>query len=96
MAITFQRTATVYRLWVDADLRELFEVHAAAGWSSMLVCHNEKGAGVEWAVTMQQRGKREVLTAALTDVVVSDLATVEVQTVARFNRAHPDDQIEAH
>jgi len=88
--------ATVYRLWVDADLRELFEVHAGAGWSSMMVCHNEKGAGVEWAVTMQRRGKREVLTASLTDVVVSDLATVEAQTVARFNRAHPDDQIEAH
>ena len=95
MAITFQRTATAYRLWLDADLRELFAVHAAAGWSSMLVCHNEKGAGVEWSVTMQQRGKREVVNAKLTDVVVSDLATVEVQTVARFNRQHPNNRIEA-
>jgi hypothetical protein len=43
---------------------------------------------------MQNSATRQQLTVPLTDVVVSDLVSVQAMTVAEFNAAHPDDAIE--
>jgi flagellar basal body rod protein FlgC len=45
-------------------------------------------------VALQNTQTRQLVNAQLTDVVVSDLVTVEAQTVAEYNVAHPDNAIE--
>lgn len=89
MALTITRTATVYRLWDNDDLRELFTLHADVGWVCSLVCSADG-----WGVRLQNASTRQLISAVLGDVVVSDLVTVESQSVAVYNVAHPDDMIE--
>jgi hypothetical protein len=47
-----------------------------------------------WQVNMQKAATRQQITAPLTEVVVSDLVSVQAMTVAEFNAAYPDDAIE--
>jgi hypothetical protein len=91
MPLVIQRSATVYRLWVQADVSALFEDHAALGWLCTLTCVPPDMA---WRVSMQRSVTRQLIIAPLTEVVVSDLVSVQAMTVAEFNAAHPDDAIE--
>lgn len=93
MALTIQRTATVYRLWDNDDLRDCFEAHAGQGWSCSLVCAKDAGH-VVWAVRLQNGELRQVVAADLDQVVVSDGITAEALSVADYNTANPDNQIE--
>ena len=93
MPLQIQRTATVYRLWDDDDLRELFEDHAANDWLCALNCEKEDGVTV-WRVGLQNTGARQVVTATREQVIVSDFVTVIAQTVDEYNAAHPDNTIE--
>lgn len=93
MPLTITRTATVYRLWDNDDLRELFNTHAPSGWVCSLVCHYEDGATV-WGVRLQNNDTRQLLSAHLDHLVVSDLVTVTTQTVADYNLANPEQPIE--
>lgn len=94
MPLTIQRTATVYRLWDDADLRDCFTDHAELGWVGSLVCAKETDT-VTWVVRLQHSELRQLISASLEDVVVSDGVTVQAQTVTDYNTANPDNQIEA-
>lgn len=93
MPLQIQRTATVYRMWNDSDLRECFAVHADAGWVSSLVCAKD-GASLVWGVRLQNADLRQQVAATLDDVVVSDGVTVQAFTVAAYNDANPDNLIE--
>lgn len=93
MPLIIQRTATVYRLWDDDDLRQLFEDHAAADWLCVLNCGKEDGQ-VTWQVGLQNTAARQVVTALRDQVVVSDLVTVIAQSVEDYNAANPDNMIE--
>jgi hypothetical protein len=83
----------VYRLWDDDDLRELFASHADEGWVCSLVCGQE-GSEITWAVRLQNNTSRQLLSASLSDVVVSDLVTVVAQSLDDYNAANPDAKIE--
>jgi len=91
MPLVIQRSAAVYRLWVQSDVSALFEDHAALGWLCTLTC---VPPDMVWQVAMQKAATRQQLTVPLTDVVVSDLVSVQAMTVAEFNAAYPDDVIE--
>ena len=93
MPLTIQRSATVYRLWDENDLRECFGVHAETGWVCSLVCAKENDT-VVWAVRLQHSESRQLISAAVDDVVVSDGVTVQALTVAAYNTANPDNVIE--
>ena len=93
MPLQIQRTATVYRLWDDEDLRELFEDHAANDWLCALNCEKEDTV-VVWRVGMQNTEARQVVTATRDQVIVSDLVTVLAQNLADYNTANPDNTIE--
>lgn len=92
MPLQIQRTATVYRLWDDDDIHALFEEHAAAGWLCTLTCL--KDSVVRWQVSLQNSATRQLVTAALGEVIVSDLVTVQAQSVDDYNAGHPNDMIE--
>ena len=91
MPLQIQRTALVYRLWVQSDVSALFEDHAALGWLCTLTFVPPE---LVWQVAMQKAATRQQIAAPLTDVVVSDLVSVQAMTVAEFNAAYPDDVIE--
>jgi hypothetical protein len=91
MPLVIQRSATVYRLWEQTDVSALFEDHAAVGWLCTLTCVPPE---LVWQVAMQKSATRQQLTVPLTDVVVSDLVSVQAMTVAEFNAEYPDDAIE--
>ena len=91
MPLVIQRSATVYRLWVQSDVSALFEDHAALGWLCTLTCVPPE---LVWQVAMQKAATRQQITAPLTEVVVSDLVSVQAMSVAAFNTAYPDDAIE--
>jgi hypothetical protein len=91
MPLVIQRSAKVYRLWVQADVSALFEDHAAVGWLCTLTCVPPE---LVWQVAMQKAATRQMVTAPLTEVVVSDLVSVQAMTVAEFNAAYPNDAIE--
>ena len=93
MPLQIQRTATVYRLWDDGDVHELFEDHAAVDWLCTLNCAKDSGV-VVWQVGLQNTAARQVVTATRDHVVVSDLVTVVAQTVAEYNAANPGNMIE--
>lgn len=93
MPLVIQRTATVYRLWDDDDVHALFEDHASAGWLCTLTC-TKSDSSVVWQVSLQNSSTRQLVQAPRADVVVSDLVTVEAQTLLAYNLAHPDDMIE--
>lgn len=93
MPLTIQRSATVYRLWEDSDMRECFADHALTGWVCSLVCAKENDATV-WAVRLQNADLRQIVSASVGDVIVSDGVTVQALTVADYNTANPDNQIE--
>lgn len=93
MALTITRQADVYRLWLDEDLRQCFDAHAQLGWLCTLVAAAENGVTV-WGVRMQLNGsKLPVVAATLDDVIVSDGSTIEVLTLADFNKANPGNKI---
>ena len=91
MPLVIQRSAKVYRLWVQSDVSALFEDHAALGWLCTLTCVPPE---LVWQVAMQKAATRQQITAPLTEIVVSDLVSVQAMTVAEFNMAYPDDAIE--
>ena len=93
MPLQIQRTATVYRLWDDQDLAELFDSHAAAGWLCSVSCGLEDQV-VVWRVGLQHTANRVHVTALREGVVVSDGTTLVAQTVAEYNTANPDNMIE--
>ena len=93
MPLVIQRTATVYRLWNNDDVHDLFESHANAGWLCQTTCIKD-GDGVTWQVTLQKSDTRQLVQAPLGDVVISDLVTVESQTLLAYNLANPNDAIE--
>ena len=93
MPLVIQRTASVYRLWNDDDVRELFESHANAGWLCTVTCIKD-GDGVVWQVTLQNSSTRQLVQAPPSDVVISDLVTVESQTLLAYNLSNPNDVIE--
>jgi hypothetical protein len=94
MPLTIQRTASVYRLWDDDDLRTCFADHASVGWVCSLVCYQENGQTV-WSVRLQNNDTRQLLSIPADDgVVVSDLVTVQTQTLLEYNAANPDNMIE--
>lgn len=93
MPLQIQRTATVYRLWDSGDVTALFEAHAADGWVCQTTCHKD-GDSLTWVVSLQKSDTRQLVTATLSDVVVSDLVTVYAQTVGDYNAANPDQPIE--
>lgn len=92
MPLQIQRTATVYRLWDDDDIRALFEDHAGAGWLCTITCL--KDTVVVWQVSLQNAATRQLVTANRDGVVVSDLVTVQAQTVSEYNAANPGNTIE--
>ena len=92
MPLQIQRTATVYQLWDDSDVQALFEDHAEAGWLCTLTCL--KDTVVRWQVSLQNSATRQLVSAPRTDVVVSDLVTVESLTVSAYNTANPAHTIE--
>ena len=89
MTLQIQRSANVYLLWDDADVKALFDDLSGLEW----LCTLTVAAGV-WQVALQKAATRQLVTAPTSSVVVSDGVTVFAQTVAEFNAAHPDDQIE--
>jgi hypothetical protein len=91
MPLVIQRSAKVYRLWVQSDVSALFEDHAAVGWLCTLTCVPPE---LVWQVSMQKAATRQLITAPLAGVVVSDLVSVQAMTVTEFNTAYPDDAIE--
>jgi hypothetical protein len=91
MPLVIQRSAAVYRLWVQSDVSALFEDHAAVGWLCTLTCVPPE---MVWQVAMQKAATRQQITAPLPEVVVSDLVSVQAMSVAEFNAAYPDDAIE--
>lgn len=93
MPLEIQRTALVYRLWDDADLKDLFEDHAAADWLCALTCSKETGS-VEWVVSLQLSAARQLITATRDEVIVSDLVTVTKMPLVEYNAAHPENTIE--
>lgn len=92
MPLTITRTAQVYRLWDDDDLRTCFADHAEAGWTCSLICYKEET--VLWGVRLQHNDSRTLLAPATSDVVVSDLVTVQTMSLEEYNSAHPDNMIE--
>lgn len=99
MPLQINRPVTVYRLWNMDDVRECFSVHAEAGWLCSLVCYPDedrrgklKKPDVQWGVRLQQ--KRTQIAATLDQVLLSDLTTVTVMSLADYNAEYPDDQIE--
>lgn len=93
MPVTITRTAEVYRLWDDADLRALFDSHAQAGWLCTLNCFLETDS-VVWQVQLQLSAARQLVTAGLADVIVSDGVTVQSMSLTDYNAANPDHAIE--
>lgn len=93
MPLQIQRPATVYRLWDEADRTALFEAHALVGWLCQATCLKE-GDGIKWQASLQKSDTRQLVTASLSEVIVSDLVTVESQTVEAYNSANPDNPIE--
>ena len=92
MALEITRTAKVYRLWLDAEMRECFEDLAADGWTCVLACSGKKNSTtVEWAVNLGRQRVNHVT--SLLDVVVSDGVTVEPSALRDFNRKYPDNRI---
>lgn len=89
MPLQIQRSANVYLLWDDADVKALFDDLSGLGW----LCTLTVSGGV-WQVGLQNTAARQLVTAPTTSVVVSDSVTVYAQTVEEFNTAHPDDAIE--
>lgn len=89
MPLTIQRTATVYLLWDDADVKALFDDLSGLDWLCTLTVAN----GV-WQVGLQKSATRQLITAPTSGVVVSDGVTVYSQTVEEFNAAHPESAIE--
>lgn len=93
MPVTITRTAEVYRLWDDSDVRALFDSHAQAGWLCTLSAFTEDGV-VVWQVQLQLSALRQLITAGLADVIVSDTVTVQAMSLADYNAANPDHVIE--
>lgn len=93
MPLQIQRTATVYRLWVDEDVKALFEDHAAAGWLCTMNCAKD-GDQVVWQVSLQNTAARQLATATTHQVVVSDLVSVQPMSLLEYNLAHPENVIE--
>ena len=89
MPLTIQRSATVYLLWDDADVKALFDDLSGSGW----LCNLTVADGV-WQVALQKSSARQLVTAPTSSVVVSDGVTVFTQTVQEFNTANPDTVIE--
>lgn len=95
MPIQIQRTATVYRLWNTDDLWAVFADHFDAGWATTLIyCKADESAAPAFRLTLQHSETRQIKTAALDEVLVSDLVTVQVMTVAAYNAEHPETTIE--
>lgn len=88
MPLTIQRTATVFLLWQDADVKALFEELSGKGWLCTLTL-----AG-EWQVALQHSASRQLVTAPTSSVVVADPVGVFAQTVEEFNADNPAYQIE--
>lgn len=89
MPLQIQRTANVYLLWDDGDVKLLFEELSAADWiCTLTVVH-----GV-WQVSLQKTATRQHVIAPTSDVVISDGMTVLAQTVEEYNADHPDNMIE--
>ena len=94
MPITVTRTASVYNLASDSDLRELFVEHASIGWMCSLIAHpDDSGTETVWAVRMQKPGI-DTINATLADVVISDLVTVQSMSRTDYNAANPGAPIE--
>jgi len=89
MPLQIQRTATVYLLWDDSDIKALFEGLSAAGWLCTLTIVD----GV-WQVALQHSANRVLVTAPRSSVVISDGLTVAAQSVDEFNTANPGHRIE--
>lgn len=93
MPLQIHRVANVYRLWDDADLKALFADHIGADWLTTLTYVASDGQP-DFRLTMQNSKTRQIVTATLSDVIVSDFVTVFAQTVAEYNAAYPDNVIE--
>lgn len=93
MPLQIQRSALVYRLWDDADLKELFADHIGADWLTTLTYVMDNGEP-DFRLTMQNSKTRQIVTATLSDVIVSDFVTVMAQTVSEYNAANPEHTIE--
>lgn len=92
MPLQIQRAATVYRMWVNDDVKELCVTHAAAGW---LVTQTwfQQGDDVIHGTSLQKTATNQLVTATDLQVVVSDLVTVSALSVEDYNRTYSD-QIE--
>lgn len=90
MPLQIQRTASVYRLWDDHDLWELFSVLAATGW----VCTVTAAGAEPVSVQLQSTSTRQLVSATRSQVVVSDGVTVVAQSLGEFNAANPTNSIE--
>jgi len=90
MPIQISRPVTVYRLWDNDDPRESFAVLAASGWLCSLAATSSP---VVWSVQLQHNTNRIQLAAQVDDVIVTDGISVDVQTLADFNAANPDNEI---
>lgn len=93
MPVTITRTAEVYRLWDDTDLRALFDSHAQAGWLCTLSAFPQDSV-VVWQVQLQLSSNRQLVIGGLADVIVSDTVTVQAMSLAEYNAANPDHAIE--
>jgi hypothetical protein len=93
MPLQIQRTANVYQLWDDDDLKSVFVDHLEAGWLTTLTYTTVDGVAA-FRLTMQNAESRQLVNASLDDVVVSDLVTVIAQTVDEYNEANPNNTIE--
>jgi hypothetical protein len=93
MPLQIQRTATVYRLWDDDDLKALFVDHLPGGWLTTLTYIRDNDVA-GFRVMMQNAESRQQVTATLAQVVVSDLVSVVAQSVADYNAENPGSAIQ--
>lgn len=93
MPLQIQRTATVYRLWDDDDLKAVFVDHLPAGWLTTLTFASD-GGDPAFRLVIQNSATRQIVQAPLDHVIVSDLVTVVAQSVNDYNAEHPGNEIE--
>jgi hypothetical protein len=96
MPLQIQRVATVYQLSNPSDLWAVFQDHLPAGWLTTLTyCKaQESDPAPVFRLTMQNSETRQLVTASLSDVIVSDLMTVTAQTVSDYNAENPNNTIQ--
>lgn len=94
MPLQIQRTATVYRLWDEADAKAVCEDHAREGWLAEWKCIRQDGGLLLWVLSLQKTATKQLVSAPESHVIVSDFATVVAQTVEEYNDANLDNMIE--